>query len=93
MGTKADRNSGISVFVSGLLDKDGLNLYEKWFEQLQQLTPNQKVQDIQVRDQIVEEIVSLASEGNSLILGKKDKTMIEEMVNRFLKGQHLLKLE
>lgn len=93
MGTKADRNSGISVFVSGLLDKDGLNLYEKWFEQLQQLTPNQKVQDIQVRDQIVEEIVSLASEGNSLILGKKDKTMIEEMVNRFLKGQHLLKLD
>lgn len=93
MGNKADRNSGISGFVLELLDKDGLQLYEKWFEQLQQLNPNQKVPDIQVRDQMVEEIVSLASEGNSLILGKKDKTMVEEIVNRFLKGQHLLKLE
>jgi hypothetical protein len=93
MGTKADRNSGISGFVLELLNKDGLQLYEKWFEHLQQLTPDQKVPDIQVRDQMVDEIVSLASEGNSLILGKKDKTMVEELVNRFLKDQHLLKLE
>jgi hypothetical protein len=42
---------------------------------------------------MVEEIVSLVSEGNSLILTKKDKTMVEDLVNRFLKGQHLLKLD
>jgi len=42
---------------------------------------------------MVDEIVSLASEGNSLILNHKDKAMVEELVNRFLKGEHLLKLE
>jgi hypothetical protein len=92
MGIKA-RNSGISDFVLELLDKDGLNLYEKWFDHLQKLGPDQKIPDTEVRDQMVEEIVSLVSEGNSLILTKKDKTMVEDLVNRFLKGQHLLKLD
>jgi hypothetical protein len=89
MGMKA-RNSGISGFVSELLDKDGLALYEKWFDHLQKLSPGQKIPDTQVRDQMTGEIVSLVSEGNSLILSHKDKSMVEDLVNRFLKGQHLL---
>jgi hypothetical protein len=89
----SDRNKGISRFAQDMLAKDGLNSYEKWFDHLQKLSPDQKIRDIEVRDQMVEEIVSSASNGNSLILNHKDKTMIEELVNRFLKGEHLLKLE
>lgn len=91
MGTKAARNSGISEFVGDLLAKEGLNLFEKWFAHLQQLSPEQKISDFDVRDKILEEIVSLVSQGNSLILGKKDIAMVEEMLNRFLKQNDLLK--
>ena len=91
MGTKANRNSGIDRFVGDLLEGQGLALYEKWFEHLKQSNPdNPKVTDPEVRDQMLEEIVSLATEGNSLILGKKDKLLIEELLNRFLKREHLL---
>jgi hypothetical protein len=93
MGSMADRNKGISRFAAERLETDGLNLYEKWFAHLQKLSPDQKVLDTDVRDQILEEIASAASEGNSLILNKKDKNMIEELVNRFLKGHQLLESE
>jgi hypothetical protein len=93
MGSMADRNKGISRFASDRLETDGLTLYEKWFAHLQQLSPGQKILDTDVRDQILEEIVSSASEGNSLILNKKDKNMIEELVNRFLIGHQLLEKE
>jgi hypothetical protein len=89
----SDRNKGISRFAADTLAKDGLLLYEKWFDHLQKLSPDQKIRDTEVRDQMVDEIVSLASEGNSLILNHKDKAMVEDLVNRFLKGEHLLKLE
>jgi hypothetical protein len=91
MGTKADRNSGISHFVADLLETDGLNLYEKWFAHLKQLkADDEKISDFEVRDEMLGEIISLATEGNSLILGKKDKLLIEELLNRFLSKAHLL---
>lgn len=91
MGTKADRDSGISGFVGDLLEKNGLDLYEKWFEHLKQLNPDNPVSDFEVRDQMLEEIIPSVTEGNSLILGKKDKLLVEELLNRFLKKAHLLK--
>jgi hypothetical protein len=90
MGTMKNRNSGISNFVGELLEGQGLALYEKWFEHLKQASPDTKVEDSEVRDQMLEEIVSLATEGNKLILVKKDKVLIEELLNRFLKQAHLL---
>ena len=91
MGTKADRDSGISRFVKDLLEREGLALFEKWFEHLKQSNPpNQKVTDFEVRDQMLGEIASLATQDNSLILGKKDKLLIEELLNRFLAQAHLL---
>jgi hypothetical protein len=92
MGPKADRDSGISRFVGNLLQAQGLALFDKWFEHLKQLNPdNPKVTDFEVRDQMLEEIISLVSEDNSLMLGKKDKVLIEELLNKFLLGFHLLK--
>ncbi len=91
MGTKANRNSGISGFVSDLLESDGLNLYEKWFARLKQLkSADEKVTDFEVRDEMLQEIIALAAEGNSLIFGKKDKLLIEDLLNRFLTKAHLL---
>lgn len=90
MGTKADRDSGISGFVGDLLAKDGLNLYEKWYGHLQGLAPGQKIPDAAVRDEMLGEITDLVCRDNSLILGKKDKLMVEELLNRFLKAAHLL---
>ena len=87
----ADRNSGISRFVEDLLEREGLALYEKWFEHLKQLNPSdQKVTDFEVRDKMLEEIVSLVTEGNSLIIGKKDKLLVTELLNRFLQKAYLL---
>jgi hypothetical protein len=91
--SKSDRDKGISLFVVDLLNKEGLNLFEKWFDYLQKLTPDKKVPDAEVRDRMLEEIITLVSVGNSLILNYKDKSMVEELVNRFLKGQRLLMLE
>ena len=85
-----DRNSGISLFVGDLLKTQGLALFEKWFAHLQNQTPNQKISDFDVRDKMLEEIVSLVSVGNSLILGKKDKLMVEDLLNRFLSRFSLL---
>jgi hypothetical protein len=91
MGSKANRNSGISGFVAELLENDGLNLYEKWFEHLKQRKPtDEKVSDFEVRDEMLQEIIVLATEGNSLMFGKKDKLLIEELLNRFLRQSHLL---
>ncbi len=91
MGTKANRDSGISSFVGDLLEREGLNLYEKWFGHLKGLNPaGQKVTDFEVRDQMLEEIAALVTQDNSLILGKKDKLLIEELLNRFLSKAHLL---
>ncbi len=91
MGTKANRDSGINGFVTDILEKQGLDLYEKWFEYLKQLNPaNPKVTDFEVRDQMLEQIISFVSEGNSLILSKKDKLLVEELLNRFLLRAHLL---
>ncbi len=91
MGTKANRNSGISGFVAELLENDGLALYEKWFAHLKQLKPaDEKVSDFEVRDEMLQEIIALAAEGNSLIFGKKDKLLIEDLLNRFLTKAHLL---
>jgi hypothetical protein len=90
MGTMKDRNSGISRFVGDLLEREGLILFERWFAQLQQLTPSQKITDFEVRDQMLEEIISSVTEGNSLILGKKDKLLVEELLNKFLLNSHLL---
>ena len=90
MGTKADRNSGISEFVGNFLETQGLDTYEEWFERLNQANPGgPKVTDSEVRDQMLGQIVSLATEGNSLILGKKDKLLVEELLNRFLQKAHL----
>ena len=92
MGTKADRNSGISRFVDDILEKQGLDLYEKWFEHLKQINPeNPKVTDSEVRDKMLEEILPLVTERNSLIMGMKDKLLVEELLNRFLQKAHLLK--
>jgi hypothetical protein len=90
MGTRADRNKGITRFVADLLENQGLILFEKWFAHLQKLAPNQKILDSDVRDKMLEEIVTSVSLGNSLILGKKDKLMVEELLNRFLLRFHLL---
>lgn len=91
MGTKADRDSGIGRFVKDLLEREGLALFEKWFEHLKKTSPpDHKVTDFEVRDQMLGEIASLATRDNSLILGKKDKLLIEELLNRFLKQAHLL---
>ena len=90
MGARSDRNSVIIAFLEDLLSKDGLKLYEKWFEHLQQLTPGEKVLDTAVRDEMLQEIIRLVSVGNSLILGKMDKMMVEEILNKFLKGVCLL---
>jgi len=92
MGAKADRDSGISRFVKELLESEGLVLFEKWFERLKEAgPPDRKVTDFEVRDQMLGEIISLATQDNSLILGKKDKLLIEEILNRFLAQAHLLK--
>ncbi len=91
MGTKANRDSSIASFVNDLLEKEGLGLYEKWFAQLKEQNPEgQKITDSEVRDLMLAEIVTLTTEGNSLILGKKDKLLIEDLLNRFLKKSHLL---
>jgi hypothetical protein len=91
MGTKANRDSGISRFVGDLLEKEGLVLFEKWFESLKKSNPSdQKVTDFAVRDEMLEEISSLVTQDNSLILGKKDKLLIEDLLNRFLTQAHLL---
>jgi hypothetical protein len=92
MGTKANRDSGISRFVGDLLEKEGLVLFEKWFERLKASNPSdQKVTDFVVRDEMLGEITSLITQDNSLILGKKDKILIEDLLNRFLTRAHLLK--
>ncbi len=92
MGPKADRVSGISRFTKDLLEREGLALFEKWFNQLKESSPpDHKVTDFEVRDQMLEEIASLAIQDNPLILGKKDKLLIEEILNRFLTQAHLLK--
>ena len=90
MGTKSNRDSGISHFVGNLLEAEGLVLYEKWFAHLQGLKPDQKITDIEVRDEMLQEILELATKGNSLILSKKDKGLVEELLNRFLTRAHLL---
>ncbi len=92
MGTKKNRDSGISSFVEDLLEREGLVLFEKWFERLKQSAPpGQKVTDFEVRDEMVGEIASLVTQDNSLILGKKDKLLIEEILNKFLKKADLLR--
>ena len=90
MGTMADRNLGISRFVGVILERQGLALFEKWFDQLQKLTPEQKIEDSEVRDKILEEIFSIVTKGNHIILNKKDKIFIEELLNRYLMRFHLL---
>ena len=92
MGTKANRDSGISHFVGDLLEREGLVLFEKWFEHLKKSKgPDEKVTDFEVRDQMLEEIATLVTQDNSLILGKKDKLLIEDLINRYLKKADLLK--
>ena len=90
MGTKAARNAGISNFVRIILQRQGIALFEKWFDQLQKLTPERRIADSEVRDKVLEEIVSIVTQGNHIILNKKDKIFIEELLNRFLMGCHLL---
>ena len=77
--------------MGDLLETGGLDLYEKWFEHLKQLNPDNPVADSEIRDQMLEEIIPLVTEGNSLILGKKDKLLVEELLNKFLRNAHLLK--
>jgi hypothetical protein len=89
MGTKADRDSGISQFVGEILENEGLALFEKWFDQLQKNAPDEKITDAEARDGMLGEIVSSVSKDLSLILDKKDKRMVEELVNRFLKKANL----
>ena len=92
MGTKANRDSVISSFVEDLLESKGLELYEKWFARLTEQNPaGQKITDFEVRDEMLGEILVSATEGNALILAKKDKLMVEEILNRFLQKAHLLK--
>lgn len=90
MGTMADRNSGISRFVKDMLEKQGLVLYEKWFTHLQGLRPDQKIKDLEVRDEMLQEILGLATQGNALILSKKDKGLVEDILNIYLSRAHLL---
>ena len=91
LGNLKDRYSGISRFVGAILESQGIVLFEKWFDHLQKLTPNQKILDFKVRDKVLEEIVSLVTQGNHIILNKKDKIFIEELLNRFLMRFHLLR--
>jgi len=86
-----DRYSGISRFVGVILERNGIILFEKWFDHLQKLTPNQKISDFAVRDKVLEEILSLVTQGNHIILNKKDKIFIEELLNRFLMRFNLLR--
>lgn len=91
MGKKANRDSDISHFVGDLLEREGLVLFEKWFEHLKAAAPpDQKVTDFEVRDEMLTEIATLVTQDNSLILGKKDKLLIEDLLNRFLMKAHLL---
>ena len=90
MGTKAARNAGISNFVRIILQREGIILFEKWFDHLQKLTPNRRISDFDVRDKVLEEILSIVTQGNHIILDRKDKIFIEELLNRFLMGCHLL---
>jgi len=91
MGTKADRDSGIKDFVGNLLESQGLDLYEKWFARLKEANPDkEKITDFEVRDEMLAEITDLVIQGNSLILSKKDKSLVEELLNQFLKKAHLL---
>jgi len=87
--SKAERDAGISLFVGELLQSEGLALFEKWFDQLQKQAPDQKITDSEVRDGMLGEIVSSVSKGNALILDKKDKRMVEDLLNRFLKKANL----
>jgi hypothetical protein len=92
MGTKANRDSGISGFVGELLEREGLALFEKWFEHLKKSAlPDHKVTDFEVRDEMLAEISALVVQDNSLILSKKDKLMIEDLLNRYLTKAHLLR--
>ncbi len=74
-----------------ILERNGIILFEKWFDHLQKLTPNQKISDFAVRDKVLEEILSLVTQGNHIILNKKDKIFIEELLNRFLMRFNLLR--
>ncbi len=91
MGTKADRNKIITRYVDDFLKNQGLILFEKWYSVLQNLNSPQKVHDFEVRDKMLEEILALVAQDNSLILNKKDKGMVEELLNKFLLGSNLLK--
>jgi len=91
MGSIKDRNLGISRFVGAILQSKGIILFERCFDHLQKLTPNQKISDFAVRDKVLEEIVSLVTKGNHIILSKKDKIFIEELLNRFLMRFNLLR--
>jgi hypothetical protein len=92
MGTKANRDSVISSFVEDLLESKGLELYENWFARLTEQNPaGRKITDFEVRDEMLGEILASVTEGNALILAKKDKLMVEEILNRFLQKAHLLK--
>jgi hypothetical protein len=91
LGNLKDRNLGISRFVGAILESQGIVLFEKWFDHLQKLTPNQKISDFKVRDKVLEEILSLVTQGNHIILNKKDKIFIEELLNRFLMRFDLLR--
>lgn len=93
MGTIADRNKGISYFVRVILQKQGLALFEKWFDHLQKLTPNQEVAGSEVRDKILEEILSLVTKGDHIVLSKKDEIFIQELLNRYLMRFHLLEID
>jgi len=77
--------------VGVILERNGIILFEKWFDHLQKLTPNQKISDFAVRDKVLEEILSLVTQGNHIILNKKDKIFIEELLNRFLMRFNLLR--
>ena len=90
MGAKVDRDSGISRFVGELLESQGLELYEKWFAHLQGIHPGEKISDLEVRDEMLQELIGRATEGKNLILTKKDKGLVEDLLNRFLKRAHLL---
>lgn len=90
MGAKADRDSGISRFVGELLESQGLELYEKWFAHLQGIHPGEKISDLEVRDEVLQELIGRATEGKNLIMTKKDKGLVEDLLNRFLTRAHLL---
>jgi len=91
MVTKVSRDKEISHFVVDLLEKEGMRLFENWFAHLKRLHPEkEKITDEEVRDEMLEEIVTSVSEGNSLILTKKDKLMVEGHLNLYLRKCHLL---